>query len=188
MTTSFLTEEEILQLGLKSFGKNVLISRKASIYSPENISLGDNVRIDDFCILSGHIQAGSYIHISAYTALYGRFGIVLEDFVTVSGRVMVYSQSDDYSGHFMTNPMLPDGFNNITGGQVTFRKHAIVAAGSIVFPGVTLHQGSAVGAMSLVNSDIPEWSIYAGIPARFIRERHRDILSLERQLISQKQS
>ncbi|MGE5363778.1 MAG: acyltransferase [Bacteroidota bacterium] len=182
MTDSFLSRSELQELGFRNFGENVLVSRKASIYSPGEISLGSNVRIDDFCILSGKISVGSFVHISAYTALYGKFGIVLEDYVTVSGNVLIYSQSDDYSGRFMTNPMLPEGFSNVTGGQVTLKKHAIVAAGCIVFPGITLHEGAAAGAMSLVNKDIPEWSVYAGIPAKFIKERHRDIIELEKRL------
>mgnify|MGYP002684191689 CR=1 FL=1 len=85
MITSFYNEEEIVKLGLKKYGKNVLISRKASFYSPELIQLGSNVRIDDFCILSGNISIGSYVHISAYTALYGKFGICIEDFVLFQG-------------------------------------------------------------------------------------------------------
>ena len=44
----FLTEKEIKILNFKSIGKNVLISDKASIYGAENMSIGNNVRIDDF--------------------------------------------------------------------------------------------------------------------------------------------
>lgn len=48
----FYSREQLEKIGFKSLGKNVLISDKSSIYSPENISIGNNVRIDDFCILS----------------------------------------------------------------------------------------------------------------------------------------
>ncbi len=44
----FYDSSELSKLGLKSVGKNVLISDKCSIYNPSNISIGDNVRIDDF--------------------------------------------------------------------------------------------------------------------------------------------
>ena len=47
---SFLTQTQLHNLGFKSLGQNVLISDKASIYSPELISIGSHVRIDDFCI------------------------------------------------------------------------------------------------------------------------------------------
>ena len=65
MKTSFYNEEELKEIGLKVYGKNVLISRNATIYGADKISIGDNVRIDDFCILSGNISLGSYIHIAA---------------------------------------------------------------------------------------------------------------------------
>ncbi len=69
------------------------------------MAINDNVRIDDFCILSGHIEIGSYIHIAAYSALYGgQAGIFMDDFLNISSRVFVYSVSDDYSGETMTNP------------------------------------------------------------------------------------
>ena len=77
---SFLPSEQLRLLGLKSYGENVLISDKASIYSPHLISMGSNVRIDDFCILSGQITLGSHIHIGTYCGLYGKFGILMEDF------------------------------------------------------------------------------------------------------------
>lgn len=181
ISTSFLESEELVKLGFKSFGENVKISRKVSIYSPHLISLGNNVRIDDFCILSGEIIIGSYVHVSAYTALYGRFGIELEDFVTISGRVLVYSQNDDYSGNFMTNPMLPSQLTNVTGGKVLFKKHSIIASGSIVLPNLTIGIGACLGAMSLLKSDMPDWTVFAGIPAKEITKRNRGILELEKE-------
>ncbi len=177
-TTSFYTEEELQAIGFRSIGSDVKISRKASIYSAGTISIGSHVRIDDFCIISGDITIGSYIHISAYTALYGRFGIVLEDYVTISGRVLVYSQSDDYSGRHLTNPMVDASLTHITGAQVTFRQHAIVAAGCTILPGVTLHEGSCLGAMSLLKSDLPAWKIYAGVPAKEIGDRSKELLKM----------
>lgn len=59
--TSFYSEEELRALGFKSIGKGCRISRKACFYGVESMSVGDNVRIDDFCILSGSITLGSHI-------------------------------------------------------------------------------------------------------------------------------
>ena len=63
--SSFFSESELKAIGFLKYGKNVLVSRKASIYNPEQMVLGDNIRIDDSCILSGNIKLGSYIHIPA---------------------------------------------------------------------------------------------------------------------------
>ena len=62
---SFYSPEELKALGLKEYGEDVRISRKCSIYGAGNISLGSHVRIDDFCLLSGKISLGSYVHIAA---------------------------------------------------------------------------------------------------------------------------
>jgi acetyltransferase-like isoleucine patch superfamily enzyme len=185
MADSFLSNDELMQLGLKSIGIDVLISRKASIYGAEGMTIGNHVRIDDFCILSGEISIGSYVHISAYTALYGKSGIDIADYVTISGRVMVYSENDDYSGEFMTNPMLPAGFTNVYRAKVVFHKHAIVASGSIILPGVQIGEGTCIGAMSLVKSNTDPWMIYAGVPAIQVKERKKNILDFEAQLRKQ---
>ena len=91
MVTSFFSELELNDLGLKSFGKNVQISRFARIYNAHEIEIGNNVRIDDFCILSGNIKLHNYIHISAHTILYGKFGIEMEDYSGLSPRCTVFS-------------------------------------------------------------------------------------------------
>jgi galactoside O-acetyltransferase len=177
---SFFSPNELISLGFNKIGENVLISRKASIYEPHLIEIGDNVRIDDFCILSGSICLGSFIHISAYTALYGKYGIILDDFTTISGRVTIYSQNDDYSGAYMTNPMIPKQFTNVTGGPVQIKKHSIIGAGSIVLPNLTINEGVAVGAMSLINRSLKEWRIYAGIPAKYLKPRSKALLQNEK--------
>lgn len=184
MNNSFYTEDELKEIGFKSLGSNVRISRKASIYSPENIEIGSNVRIDDFCILSGNIKLGSYIHISAYVALYGRNNIVVDDYCALSGRVLVYSATDDYSGEYMTNPMVPDLYTNVIGGEIQIKKHVIVGAGSIILPDLVIEEGAAIGAMSLVNKDIEAWSINVGIPCKKISDRKTGILELEKQLLN----
>ncbi len=176
MTTSFYSREELLDLGLKSVGENVRISRKVSIYGAEQISIGDNVRIDDFCILSGKIQLGSHIHISAYCALYGSRGIIMEDYSGISSRVTLYSAMDDFSGDYLIGPIHPEELTNVTGGTVHLQRFVQIGAGCVVFPSVTLGEGSVVGALSLVREDTEAWSVNVGIPAKFQKRRSRKLL------------
>lgn len=178
---SFYPEDELNQLGLKDCGRNVLISRKTSIYGAENIKVGNNVRIDDFCILSGNIVIGDFVHIAAYTALYGGDkGIIIDDYAGLSSRISVYSQNDDYSGETMTNPMIPNEYRNVTSEKVIISKHAIIGSGCIILPGVTLKEGSAFAALSLINRDANQWSVNAGIPFKEIKKRSRNLLDLEK--------
>lgn len=171
MNNSFLDSTELGQMGFKSYGENVLISRKASFYSPEKMSFGSNVRIDDFCILSGEINLGSYIHIAAYSALYGRFGIVMNDYTGLSSRCIIYSAMDDFTGNYLIGPMVDKRKTHITGGKVEIKMHSHIGAGSIIFPNITVEEGVVVGAMSLVKTNLKKWSIYVGIPAKELKKR-----------------
>ncbi|KGP91395.1 galactoside O-acetyltransferase [Pontibacillus chungwhensis BH030062] len=179
---SFYSKIELEELGLKEFGENVQISKKASIYNAENISIGSNVRIDDFCLLSGSggsISIGSYIHVAAYSAIYGGGGVVLKDFSGLASRCVIYSTSDDYSGAYLTNPTVPDKYLNIQRGIVILNKHVLIGTNSTIFPGVEIGEGSAVGAHSLVTKKLEEWGIYFGSPARKLKNRKKDLLEME---------
>lgn len=178
MITSFYIEEELKDLGLKSFGSNVKISRFARFYGSENISIGDNVRIDDFCILSGHITIGSHIHISAYCALYGAEGIVMEDYTGISPRSTLFSAMDDFSGDYLIGPIHPSSMVNVTGGQIIMRKYSQIGTNCVVFPNVEIAEGAVVGAMSLVTKSLEPWTINLGVPTKVIKKRSHKLLEL----------
>lgn len=182
MLNSFYTEQELTGLGVVRYGKNVKISRKCSIYG-NDIILGDNVRIDDFCILSGKITIGHHVHIAAYTALYGgEKGIYIGDYASLSSRVTVYSVSDDYSGETMTNPMIPDEYKKIDSRPVCISKYVIIGSTSVVLPGVILEEGSAFGSFSFINHSSEAWSINAGIPFKKIKSRSLNLLKYEQEM------
>lgn len=182
--TSFYSREELKQLGFKQLGNNVLISRKASIYGAEKMSIGNNVRIDDFCILSGKIVIGDFVHIAAYSALFGGSeGIELKNFSGLSSRCVIYASSDDYSGEFLTNPTIPDKYTNVINKKVVLEKHVIIGTGSSIMPGVIVGEGSAVGSMSLVNKPLQSWGIYCGVPCRKVKDRSMTLLDIEKEFI-----
>jgi galactoside O-acetyltransferase len=175
---SFFLPDELSQLGFKSIGNNVLISRFARFYGTENMEIGNHVRIDDFCILSGKIKLGSYIHISAYCALYGQYGIKMEDYTGLSPRCTLFSAIDDFSGNYLIGPMVKEEYTNITRGQITIKQYSQIGAGTVIFPKITIDEGVAVGAMSLIKKNLEKWTIYAGIPAKKKRERNKQLLNL----------
>ena len=187
--SSFYTEEELKEIGFRKVGKNVLISKKASIYGTSRISIGDNTRIDDFVILSGNITIGNNVHIAVQASLFaGETGIVLEDFVGISSRTAVYAESDDYSGESMTNPTVPYEYRNIICGKVILKKHVLVGTGCTILPGVIIGEGTSVGSMSLVSKSLNEWGMYVGIPCKKIKDRSKKILTLEKEYTLKKQS
>lgn len=178
MVSNFYNLTELLELGFKSIGKNVLISKKCSIYGAQNMIIGDNVRIDDFCILSGEIVIGDYVHISAYVALYGKYKIIIGNFVTISARTTIYSATDDFSGEFMISPMVPVEFTNIIHGAVVLKDYVQIGANNIIMSNLTLDEGVATGAFSFVNKSLEEWAIYFGIPAKFYKLRSKKLQDL----------
>jgi galactoside O-acetyltransferase len=183
---AMLPREVLESMGFLSLGNDVSISDRASLYGTNRISIGSNVRIDDYCILSagvGGIEIGDFVHIAAYVSLIGAGKITLSDFCGLSSRVSVYSSNDDYSGAALIGPTVPSKYKAVKHADVTLEKHVIIGSGSIILPGVTLEKGVAVGALSLVNKRCLEFGVYVGNPAKRLKDRKRDLLELERQLI-----
>jgi acetyltransferase-like isoleucine patch superfamily enzyme len=184
---SFYSEQELTLLGFKSIGSNLQISRKTSFYGTSRISIGNNVRIDDFCVLSsgkGGIEIGNYVHIAIFSSLQGEGKITLQDFVGVSSKVAIYSSSDDYFGEFMSNPTVPSQYTNITHANVLLSKHALIGSGAVLLPGITIGTGAVIGALSLVHGDCDEFYIYTGNPVKKLLRRSKKLLELEKELLA----
>jgi galactoside O-acetyltransferase len=176
---AFLARPELEAVGFKALGRNVLLSDRAAVYGAERMEIGDNVRIDDFCVLSGVLRIGRNVHISVFCNVSGgQEGVVFEDFSGLSPGCHVITESDDYSGRAMTNPTVPRRYRAETSAAVRLGQHCIIGAGSVILPGVSLAEGCAVGAMSLVRASTEPWGIYAGTPAKRRAERSRQLESL----------
>lgn len=183
---AMLTREAIEGMGFATIGSNVQISDKASFYGINRISVGNNVRIDDFCVLAagvGGIDIGNYVHIAVACSLIGAGKITMRDFSGLSSRVAIYSSSDDYSGAALTNPMVPPEFTNVKHADVYLGRHVIVGSGSVILPDVVLDDGVAIGALSLVTKSCEAFGIYSGNPAKFIKARKKDLLEKEKILL-----
>jgi acetyltransferase-like isoleucine patch superfamily enzyme len=155
-----------------------MISEKACFYG--NIKIGNNVRIDDFCILTGDITIGDNIHIACFCFLSGQNGIVLEDFTQVGPRSTLLSGSDDFSGLSLIGPTIPDEYKPLMKkGKIIMRKHAVMGAHCVIFPGVIMAEGAALGACSLANRSLPAWTISVGVPAIAKKTRDKTMLQLE---------
>lgn len=166
----FITQYHLNQIGFKKVGKNVLLSDKASIYRPENISIGDNCRIDDFCLLSagdGGILLGDNVHIGCYSSLIGSESIGIESYTEISGRVSIYSSTNDFSKElFVENKKRI----NIISGEVYIQRSVVVGSGSVILPNTIIGNFARVGALSLVKGEIGDHEIWGGVPAKKIKD------------------
>jgi acetyltransferase-like isoleucine patch superfamily enzyme len=178
---SYLSQRKLEGMNFRKLGKNVKISDKASIYDPEKIEIGDNCRIDDFCVISGKLIFGAYVHIAPFCLIAGgEEGIVLGDFSGVSYGGQIFSQSDDYTGRFMVSPLISEEYKNEKKAQVVIGRHVVIGASAIVFPGVHVAEGCSIGALTLVTKSTDPWGIYLGIPAKRAKEKSRDVLNVEK--------
>lgn len=176
----FLNEKKLKNIGFKSYGKNVKISSKASFYFPELITIGDDSRVDDFCVLSGNIEIGNNVHIACFCNLNGHsVGIKIGDFSGLAYGVNIIAGSDCYYGTALIGPTVPKKFTNVTELRVIIEKHVIVGTNSVVMPGSKLKEGSSILAMSLINFTTKPWTIYAGNPAKIHNQRSKDLLRFE---------
>jgi len=181
-----LSDQQLQELGFASVGSNVRISNKASIYGAKRIHIGDNVRIDDFVVLSageGGITLGSHIHLGVFTSIIGAGQIQIASFCNISSKVSIYSSNDDYSGEYMTSPVIPSEFTNVTHGPVYIGEHTIIGSGSVILPNVTIGRGCSIGALSMVGKSCKEFGIYAGVPARYLKDRSKNLLELEKRFL-----
>ena len=177
---AYLTRPQLEAMGFKHLGQNVKVSDKASIYNADQISIGDESRIDDFCTVSGKVTIGRNVHIAVYVNVAGgEPGITFEDYSAIAYGSHIFAQSDDYLGYAMTNPTVPDRYKKETKLPIVVGRHTLIGTNCVIFPGVTFGEGTAVGACSLVTRDTAPWSVYTGIPAKWVKERRKDLLLME---------
>lgn len=171
---------------LKRIGKNVIIAKTARIRYPELVEIGDNVIIDDFTYISTALKIENYVHISAGCKLIGGRKCTVEfgSFSTLAPNAVLAAGSDDYHAGLAT-PLIDLEFKgNVQYGNIQIGKHCIVGAGSVILPGVTLGEGSTLGALSLAKESMDAWWLYAGVPAKAIKRREQtEILELERKFL-----
>jgi galactoside O-acetyltransferase len=152
----------------------VIIFDTAKIIGEENIEFGDYIIIDDFVFIYAKkkIKFGNYIHIAVGSSIIGSEMVVMEDFSGLSAGVRVYTSSDDFSAYGFGNPSISEKFRNVKHAPVIIKRFAIIGANSVILPGVTIGEGAAVGAGSVVTKDLEPWGIYIG--NRKVGERDRN--------------
>lgn len=193
---------KLYPLFLGSMGKGVVFGNNVTIRHPHKIHIGDNVVIDDQCMLDAKgirnngIKIGNNVFIGRNTILSCKDGdISLEDGVIVGFNCEIYSAN---RVSIKSNAMLAAYTYLIGGGgynldfsdipftqQVNLDSKGILEIGSgvwvganvIVMDGVTIGSGAVVGAKALVREDVQAYSIVAGIPAKVIGERSKSTTS-----------
>lgn len=164
-------------------GRNVIIGKTVRIRYPELVSIGNNCIIDDFTYISTSLELDDYVHIASGCKLIGgpKSMVRMGNFSTLSPGVVLAAGSDDYLGGIAT-PLVPywaKGDYDI--GDIFMGKHCIVGANSVVLPWCHLKDGVAIGALSLGKGIYEPYKLYAGIPAKYLKDRKKEeILKMEK--------
>jgi acetyltransferase-like isoleucine patch superfamily enzyme len=159
------------------YGHDVYIQPGVRIVRPKYIFIGDHVTIGKDTDIYVHpslpttrreyiIWIGNHVHIGSHNILGARKGIVLEDHVLIGPHTMI----GDHSHHY-ENIDIPIKLQAATeGGTVRIERESWIGANVFILPNVTIGRHSVVGANSVVNQNIPPYSVAVGAPARVIKQ------------------
>jgi galactoside O-acetyltransferase len=171
---------------LKKVGIDVRISDLAVLSRPELIEIGDHVSIDQWVYISTNTKLGSYIHIAPSVSIIGGAGanLTMEDFTNIGSGGRIVCATDDFS-QGLISPVVPLEYRTVISKPVIFKRYSTLGVNCSVLPGVTLGEGSIVGAGSVVTKDTDPWTIYAGCPAKPIKIRQKErIIEAGRRLMN----
>lgn len=183
----------------KSMGRNVIIGVGVTLRNPRNIVLGDNVVLDDYCVLDAKgddckgIEIGHDVFISRNVILSCKDGgIAIGSNITIGPNTIMHSvaESTVRVGDFSmiaancyligTAPYRRDR-TDITmmeqglepGKGVIVERDVWLGAGAVISDGSLIREGAIIGALSFVRGEIPAYSIAAGQPA-IVRRNRKD--------------
>lgn len=132
---------------LKIFGAKICwrseVYSSVKIWAPWNLTLGY-----DSCL-------------GPQVDCYNQGKITIGDNTVISQKTYLCASSHDYTSNTHTLILRP----------ITIHDQVWIAADAFIGPGVTIGQGSVIGARSAVFKDIDNWSVVGGNPAKFIKKR-----------------
>ena len=156
-------------------GKDVRIDSDVVI-KDKNAIIGSHVAIDKGFICSTKLTMGDYIHVAVYCRAIGSLqsSLVMEDFTFIASGTSIICGSEDYTSGGLIGPTIPIEYRDVNLTTVTFKRCSGTGSNAIIMPGLTLGEGSVVGANSLLTKDTKPWGVYVGSPARLVGERDKE--------------
>lgn len=160
---------------LKRVGEDVRVSDMAYISRPELVEVGSHIAIDMWTYISTQLILGDYIHIAPHVSIIGGApaSLIMEDFTNIGSGSKIVCASDDFT-QGLISPVVPIEYRTVINKPIVFKRFATLGVNCTVLPGVTLAEGTIVGANSVVTKDTEPWMIYAGCPAKPIKPRERE--------------
>jgi len=169
-----------------------IISPNIRVRHPEAWVVGDGSIVDDFCYFSTKVRIGRFAHIASGCSVAGggAYTFTLGDYSSLSSGVKIWCASDDFVNDVVA--ILPPEWGaikeHLITGDVTCEPLTAVGANSVVMPRNRIPEGTVIGALSFVPPAFAfePWSVYAGVPIRFIGPRNRESVLRQRDAIEQR--
>lgn len=155
-------------------GKDVLVSNNVDIRYTNLVEFGNHVAVDSYFCCSTQLITGDYVHIGPLVSIIGgkESQCKLGHFSGIAAGCRIICASDSYSGEGLINPLVPEEYRDeVIGGLVKIEDFVTLGTNAIVMPGVTLSVGTVVAAGGVVTQDTRPWTLYAGNPARPLKDR-----------------
>lgn len=150
------------------------IRGKSYVSVGAGFTTGFNCRVDafttnitgDYIITIGkNVQINDYVHLAAIEKL------EIGDNVLIASKVFVTDHNHgSYSGDFHDSPLSIPKERPLYSKPVSIEKNVWIGEFVCILPGVTIGEGSIIGAMSVVSRNIPPYSIAVGSPAKVIKK------------------
>jgi len=154
---------------LRKVGDNVIIEPGVLIFHPSNIIIGSNVYIGHYSILKAYYKnemvIGDGTWIGQQCFFHSAGGIEIGNNVGIGPGVKILTSQHD------PQPNLPVLHSPIKFGKVVVEDDSDLGVGSIILPGVRIGRGAIIGAGAVVNRDVEDYSVVAGVPAKIIKFR-----------------
>jgi acetyltransferase-like isoleucine patch superfamily enzyme len=155
---------------LNLFKKDYYVGNKAILCQTKKIKIGKCSNIQDYVIIrpnNQNIIIGEYCQIGPFTVIYGGSEIHIGNNVMIGPHCTLSAGSHDYKQTL--KPMRFAG--NLSKGSIIIEDNVWIGGNCTILDGVTIGIESVIGANSLVNKNIPPYSIAAGSPVKILNNR-----------------
>jgi acetyltransferase-like isoleucine patch superfamily enzyme len=146
--------------------ENVLIRIKGT----GKISVGEDSELLYGVILmsyfSGNILIGKRCSINPYTIIYGIGDTIIGNDVLIAGHCMIIPNNHNIK--FRKVPINKQGHSY---KGIIIEDDVWIGHGCSILDGVTIGKGSVIAAGSVVNRTVPPYTVYGGVPAKFVKDR-----------------
>ena len=182
----------LYRLILGGLGKKCFIEKNIRFFNPSRLLLGDRVFLGESGLFDvggsaeritigadshisrsvtirtqlGKVEIGEKVNIGASSFIYGYGDIDIGDNTLIANQVEIIG-----GDHTFEDVTVPMRFQGRSPSRIVIGEDVWIGTHAIIVGGVTIGNGAVIGAGAVVNRDIPEYAIAAGVPARVVRSR-----------------